>query len=280
MTGHTALRAALAAALEDPRVRLLGEAVELSPATRGLAASHPDQVHSLPAADATLVGVALGMAMNGDKVVVELAGPDSLPAALLQLKQAESSAECPLTVVLRVPVSPLQYSDAGVVMQAGSAEFHIAAVGQAGDAAALLLGALQQTVPTVIFEPLEVLAGPTSVVEPVAFQSPRVLAEGHHATVLAWGVGVEPALRAAKTLANEGIAVDVIDLRTLGLYDHTVVTERVQQTGRPIIATVPGYQQVLAHVVTGAFLRLESPPEVTAADPDAIADVVRASVHF
>ncbi len=280
MTGHTALRAALAAALEDPRVRLLGEAVELSPATRGLAAAHPEQVRSLPAADATLVGVALGMAMNGDKVVVELAGPDALPAVLLQLKQAEPSADSPLTVVLRVPVSPLQYSDAGVVMQAGSAEFHIAAVGQAGDAAALLHGALQQPVPTVLFEPLEVLAGPTAAVQEVDFQSPRLLVEGDHATVLAWGVGVEPALRAAQALAKEGIAIDVIDLRTLGLYDHAVVTDRVRHTGRPVIATVPGYQQVLAHVVTGAFLRLESPPEVTAADPGAIADVVRTSVQF
>jgi pyruvate/2-oxoglutarate/acetoin dehydrogenase E1 component len=266
--------------LEDPRVRLLGEAVELSPATRGLAASHPEQVRSLPAADATLVGVALGMAMNGDKVVVELAGPDSLPAALQQLKQAEPSPDSPLTVVLRIPVSPLQFSDAGVVMQAGSTEFHIAAVGQAGDAAGLLQGALQQTVPTVLFEPLEVLSGPVSAVEDVAFQAPRLLAQGDHATVLAWGVGVEPAVRAAAVLAAEGIAVDVIDLRTLGLYDHAVVSDRVQHTGRPIIATVPGYQQVLAHVVTSAFLRLESPPEVTAADPGAIVDVVRSSVHF
>lgn len=275
-----ALRAALEAALQDPRVRLLGEAVELSPATRGLRAAHPEQVLSLPAADASLVGIALGMAMNGDKVVVELPGPEALPAALLQLKQVEPSRESPLTVVLRVPVAPIAHSDAGVVMQAGQADFHIAAVGQAGDAASLLQGALQQGVPTILFEPLAVLGQPAHAVSEVPFQAPRVLAQGDHASVLAWGAGVEPALQAAQQLAEEGITVDVIDLRTLGLYDHDVVAQRVRHTGRPVVASVPGYQQVLAHVVEGAFLRLESPPGVAPADAASIADAVRSSVQF
>ena len=89
MTGLQALRDALRAALTDaPRVRVVGEAVELSPVTAGLAADFPGRVHALPASDAGLIGVALGMAMNGDTVVVELAGPEGLPAALAALDAA------------------------------------------------------------------------------------------------------------------------------------------------------------------------------------------------
>ena len=71
MNGAEQIRAVLSRALADSSdVQVLGEAVSLSPATTGLMAEYPDQVHLLPAADATLIGVAVGMAIGGKRPVV------------------------------------------------------------------------------------------------------------------------------------------------------------------------------------------------------------------
>ena len=78
MNGVNALRNAVRESLKNPSTRLLGEAVELSPITRGLSAEFSGQVHALPASDAGLIGLAIGMALGGAKPIVELSGPDAL----------------------------------------------------------------------------------------------------------------------------------------------------------------------------------------------------------
>lgn len=280
MTGTHALRGALSAALAaSPRTRILGEAVELSPVTTGLAAQHPGQVVQLPAADHALVGVAMGMAMNGDAVVVELAGPDSIPAALAALDGATPSREAPLTVVLRVPLPPGHRLDQRALPPHG-ALVHVVAVGQPSDAAALLKGALASHTPTLLLEPLDVLAAPAADTASVDFLDARLLREGDHATVLAWGPGVPAALTAADALAQEGVSVDVVDLRHLTGGACGLLAERVQHTGRAIVASPMGLSSVLEPLVGGAFLRLESPP--THAPPVAgdIADRVRDALRY
>jgi pyruvate/2-oxoglutarate/acetoin dehydrogenase E1 component len=82
-----AIHGLLSDALKSGDVHLLGEALELSPATRGLLAVAPKQVHLLPAADATLIGLAVGLAMSGSRAVIELSGPAALWGILQQLGQ-------------------------------------------------------------------------------------------------------------------------------------------------------------------------------------------------
>ncbi len=278
MNGTKALHAALASALQDPRLRLLGEAVELSPATRGLAAAFPGQVHCLPASDAALVGVAIGMAMNGDKVVVELAGPESLPAALRELAQVQATRESPLTVVLRVPLAPGQADGAAAALAQGGLQ--VCAVGQAGDAATLLAAALQNGGPTVLFEPLDVLAEPAEALAEIAPGAARLLRQGDHATLLAWGAAVGAALDAADRLAQDGVSVDVLDLRCLAPLDRARIAERVRHTGRPVLAAGEASAALLPGLLADAFLRLEAPPALPATSPDALVAAVHAALNF
>lgn len=274
MNGAQATRSVLSSALSGgARVRVLGEAVELSPATRGLLAAHPERVHLLPAADASLVGLAVGMALGGDRPVVELAGPEALPAAFAQLAQeaAPVSGDYRAPVVVRVPVAP--GADAGLGPLLAVPGLQVAVASSPAEAGQLLEAALEASGPVVLVEPAAALAAGPGAQDALPLGAARVLREGEHATLLAVGDGVNAALDAADALAADGISVDVVDLRSLAPLDLDTLGARVQHTGRPVLVGVPA--AALPAVLQAAFLRLESPPELVAADGDVVAAVHR-----
>lgn len=280
MNGVQALRNAVRESLKHSSTHLLGEAVELSPITRGLSAEFPGQVHALPASDAGLIGLATGMALGGATPIVELSGPDALWGAIQQLGQEAaafaSNPEFQATLVVRVPsppgsgdLSPLLASVPGLA---------IAAAGQAGEAADLLRAALGRRGPTVIVEPSDILTQDISEDEPLPLGKARILRAGTQVTALAWGAGVPAALAAAEDLAARGVSLEVLDLRTLNPLDEAAIAESVHRTGRALL--VGGAATVLVATVRAAFLRLEAPPAAVAALPSAIADAAIAALNY
>ncbi len=250
------LRAALEGALRDGAdVCLLGEAPELSRVTAGLAAAWPDRVHALPAADATLAGVALGMALGGWRPVVELAGPDSLLAALPQL--AAEAVGLPGPLVARVPWPAGQ---SATFLAAATGPSVVAAACE-DDAAALLAEALRRPGLTILLEPARLAALPG------AGEGLRALRrrEGDAAAVLAWGEGVAAALEAAGELAEDGVEVEVLDLRALAPLDAEAAGEAVARSGRAVVVQPP--PGLVEAVVDRAFWRLEAP--IAPAEPEA-----------
>ncbi len=279
MTGQGALANALAAALQqDQRVHVLGEALELSPVTAGLRARAPERVHLLPASDAALVGVAVGMAMGGARPVVELAGPDALWGVLQQLGQeaATLSGEFSAPVIVRVPMVPGAGDPTGLLTAIKG--LTLAAAGVAADGAGLLQAALQASGPVVLLEFADVLAAPLEPAESLPLGRARVARAGAHATALCWGAGVGAALAAADLLAGDGIALEVIDLRTLAPLDTATLGDSVGRTGRAIL--VGGGAAALLDAVRAAFLRLEAPPVEVPADAAAIAAAARAALEY
>jgi len=279
MTGDRALSAALSAALrDDPSVRVLGEALELSVATAGLRAQAPERVHRMPASDAGLVGVAVGMAWAGARPVVELAGPEALWGAAQQLGQeaAASRGEFTAPVVVRVPMVPGAPDPSALLL--GIQGLTVAAAGQPGEAAALLRAALRAQGPVVLLEPVEVLADSVQDLPELPLGRARVLREGAQVTTLAWGAGVRAALAAAEALAAEGLALEVVDLRTLAPLDLETVGGSVRKTGRVLLVGASG--AALVGAVRAAFLRLEAPPAEVAADATAIAEAARAALAY
>lgn len=279
MTGAERIRSVLSESLaQSDTVHVLGEAVALSPATTGLMAEHPDQVHLLPAADATLIGVAVGMAIGGKRPVVELAHPAALWGALQQLGQeaAAIDGEFSAPVVVRVPVGdgetphpPLTGIDGLTVASPSTPE----------DAGALLLAALKADGPVVLLEPRSVLAAPAGNNEGVAvLGQASIVRAGTHVTALAWGDGVHEATKAATILAGEDIDLEVIDLRTLAPLDVDTIGESTRRTGRVVV--VGAETTALTSAVQAAFLRLESPPAQAKATAADIAAKARAAVHY
>ena len=282
MNGAWSLHEALSQAFEtDARVHLLGEALELSPVTQGLMAIAPERAHLLPAADATLVGLAIGMALGGARPVVELADAAALWAALPQLGgeigALAAATEFPLSLVLRLPLAP-RAPDLDL-LDLLPPRIAIAAIGRAGEAGPTLRAALAHGGPVVLIEPLEVLAGTEQVTEEaLPLGRARLLREGSQATVLAFGAGVPAALDAADILAHTGIEVEVIDLRTIRPLDEALIGARCRLTGRILTAGAP--PSVMAAAARLAFLRLEAPPVAVGADAAAIAAAVRASLSY
>jgi|AMFO01.1.fsa_nt_gi Pyruvate/2-oxoglutarate dehydrogenase complex, dehydrogenase (E1) component, eukaryotic type, beta subunit len=289
MNGSQALRQTLQQALDGSisglsgPVHLLGEALELSPATSGLLDTHPDQLHLLPAADASLLGLAVGLAMSGKVVVVELADPSALVAALPQLVEASTLSQpgWPLHVVVRVPCgpddSPLQPAVLGQLLPG----LAVVSPSTPADLAALLHAALLHDGPVLILEPRIVLAArdPDAETVDLPLGRARVLRQGTDATLLAAGADVAVALRAADELQATGIDIDVVDLRSLAPLDLDTIGQRVRQTGRVIVV---GDDHALTIAVQQAFVHLESPPARVSSPVDsaAITATVRASLHY
>lgn len=279
MTGQLALGQALATALaQDERVRVLGEALELSPTTAGLRAKVADRVHLLPASDAGLVGVAVGMALGGGRPVVELAGPEALWGALQQLGQeaATVGGELSAPVVVRVPMGPGSSDPSALLTSIPG--LTVAAVGVAADGAAMLQAALQSAGPVVILEPASVLQHPVEACEALPLGRARVARVGAHVSALAWGEGVGEALAAAELLAGDGIALEVIDLRTLSPLDTATIGASVAKTGRVLL--VGAARGALISAVRAAFLRLEAPPAEVAPVASTIAAAARAALAY
>ena len=277
MNATQAIHGLLSEALQSGDVHLLGEALELSPATRGLIAVAPQQVHLLPAADATLIGLAVGLAMSGRRPVIELSGPDALWGVLQQLGQEASllAGEFSAPLIIRVPVAPGE--DVPLDAIAALSGVTLACPSSAAQIAGVLSAALSGRKTVVIIEPRELLReGIDAGTEQSGHAA--VVREGTHATVVAIGQGVRSAQAAARVLDREGISVEVIALCSINPLDTEIIAASVHKTGRPVLAGCPA--SVLTATVRAAFLRLESPPTSVEADESAIIGAVRASVSY
>jgi len=281
VNGTRAIHDTLGAALAGGGLHLLGEALELSPATRGLLAAHPDRVHLLPAADASLVGVGVGLALAGGRAVVELADPTALWGALPQLAEAAalSSRETPVRLVVRVPFGPDGAAIAPDRLLRGLPHIAVGIAGRGAECGAMLAEALAFDGPVVLLESRRALCEHEQAAGEQRVGTARLLRSGDHATLLTWGDGLPTALAAAEDLADDGIEVDVIDLRWLSPLDSDVVSTAVARTGRAVV--VGATDDPLVAAVKGAFLRLESPPvRVDPTDAAAVSAAVTAAVTW
>ena len=110
----------------------------------------------------------------------------------------------------------------------------------AADAKGLMTAAIRDDNPVLFFEAMSLSHGlreeaPAGEhVEPIG--PARVLRPGRDVTVVAVGATVPLAQSAARTLAREGLEVEVVDLRSLAPWDPDTVVASVRRTGRLVIA--------------------------------------------
>lgn len=285
---HGLLSRALTQASPSQPVHVLGEALELSPATQGLLALAPARVHLLPAADASLVGLGVGLALSGARPVIELSGPDALWGILQQLGQEAAplraaGGEFSAPLVIRVPFAPNEALPLDLL--AGLSGITVACAADADDLVAMLQAALLSPNPVVLLESRALLGAPVHDSHPSASEAPRplhqarLLREGTDATVLSWGPAAAVAARAAAdALANDGISTEILDLRCLSPLDEDAVGQSVRKTGRPLLVGCP--ERTLFAAVRAAFLRLESPPAAVPDDAPALTEAIRRAVHY
>lgn len=289
-SGAQAVLGALDAWLSsDPAAVLVGEGVGRSAgnagSTQGLLGRHgPGRVIDTPIGDRSALGLALGLALGGRSVCVELTGSRGLLAAAEILADAGRLAATDFAPALTVRVPIGGEAGSRVDLPVGDVLRSLDGVrvvcATAATAGSLLAGVLGRGV-TVVLEPRAELdrRADARAVDPARL---AVLHAGDHATIAAAGEGVWAALLAADALLREGIRVEVVDLVCLSPIDPEL-HRLVARTGRLIVAH-PGdgglARPALAAAFGDAFLHLESPPGDCPPDPSAVAEAVRRSVHF
>jgi 2-oxoisovalerate dehydrogenase E1 component len=280
-----AIRAALEAELaQDDRVFVAGIDVgaggNVFGLTRGLADQFGDRVRDTPISETAIMGLGVGAAMAGMRPVVELMYLDFLGVCLDQLlNQAAKlpfmtggAAEMALTVRTQFGAgrsSGSQHSQSLEALLAHIPGLSVVMPSTPADTYGLLRAAIQDPNPVIFIENrlLYGLKGPQPPPDHVIpIGAAAVVRPGTDTTVVSFSRMVHEALAAAELVGEEGISVEVIDLRTIAPLDMATVLDSVHRTNRLLVAheaVVPfGVgSEIAATVARDGFWDLDAPIE-------------------
>ena len=284
MTYREALRSAMRDALkQDPRVFLMGEDIGLYggafAVTHGLIEEFgPERVRDTPLSESIFVGAGIGAALNGMRPIVEIMTVNFSMLAMDQVLNNAATLRYMSGGQFHVPLVVRMATGGG--RQLGAQHSHslegwyahipgirVLAPATVTDARGMLLAALQQLDPVFIFEhatlyPIEddidEHAGPADIDHAVVRRT------GSDVTLVTYGGSLGKTLDAAAALAEDGIAAEVIDLRTLRPLDITTILESVARTHRAVVVdeawrTGSLAAEVSAQIMEGAFNALDWP---------------------
>lgn len=252
-------------------------------ATRGLSNKFTtDRVFNSPLAEASILGVAVGMAVRGFKPVVEIQFGDYIWPAFMQIKNElatmryRSNGGYSSPAVIRVAVGG--YIHGGLCHSQNIEAFFahipglfVAYPSNAADAKGLLKTACRIDDPVIFCEHKGMYRLPFATSpEPdenyfIPFGKGRILKSGMDATIITYGMGCRDSLNAVKKFEKEsGSTIEVIDLRTIVPWDKELVADSVRKTGRALIVhedTISmGFgAEIAAYITEHLFKSLDAP---------------------
>jgi len=256
MTFGRAITAGLNDALAaDPKVVLMGEDIGklggVFRITDGLQTQFgPQRVMDTPLAESGIMGTAVGLAYRGYRPVVEIQFDGFIYPAFDQIVsqvakmhyRTRGAVKMPLTI--RVPFgggigSPEHHSESPEAYFTHTSGLRVVSVSNPQDAYTMIRQAIACDDPVLYFEPKRRYHTKGEVVQTLEGALPmgtaRVAAAGTDVTLVAYGPLVMTALDAATAAGDEGISVEVIDLRSLAPVDYAAVEASVRRTGRLVI---------------------------------------------
>jgi 2-oxoisovalerate dehydrogenase E1 component len=250
-----AVRTALDAELEsDERVFVAGIDVgaggNVFGLTRGLHATYANRVRDTPISETAILGLGVGAAMAGMRPVVEIMYLDFLGVCFDQLlNQAAKmpfmtggAAEMALTVRTQFGAgksSGSQHSQSLEVLLAHIPGLSVVMPSNPADTYGLLRASIQDPNPVIFIENrlLYGLKGPKPPVDHlVPLGKAKIVRAGTDVTVVSISRMVHEALAAAEQVAEEGISVEVLDLRSVAPLDMEAILTSVRKTSRLLIA--------------------------------------------
>jgi 2-oxoisovalerate dehydrogenase E1 component len=261
--------------IEDPK----GGVFKL---TENLSTKYPKQVFNSPLAEATIIGVAVGLSMYGKRPVFELQFVDFFCPAMNQIMSNVSTTRwrsfgewpTPMTVYAPygayLPGGSLWHSQSNEAYFAHTPGLKVAIPSTPEDAAGLFWTAIHSEDPCFIFVPKHIFRKRVDVnsVEPLAFGKAKVVRSGTDLTIVTYGNTLELAAEAADKLAGEA-SVEIIDIRSLVPLDTATIAASLEKTGRLVVIqedtkTCGFGQHILSEVVSNpeTFGTLFSSPQL------------------
>jgi pyruvate dehydrogenase E1 component beta subunit len=240
----------------------------------------PRRVIDTPITEHGFTGMAVGAAMNGLKPIVEFmtfnfamqAIDQIINSAAKTLYMSGGQMGCP--IVFRGPNGAAsrvgaQHSQCYASWYAHCPGLKVVAPWSAADAKGLLRAAIRDPNP-VIFLENEILYGhtfdcPTSDDFLLPLGKAKIEREGTDVTIVAFSIMVDTALKAAATLAEQGISAEVINLRTIRPLDVETIIESVKKTNR-VVSVEEGWPfagigaEIAMTVTEHCFDWLDAPP--------------------
>jgi pyruvate dehydrogenase E1 component beta subunit len=259
------------------------------------------RVIDTPITEHGFAGLGIGAALAGLKPIVEFMTFNFAMQAMDHLINSAaktrymSGGQVAVSIVFRGPNGPAsrvgaQHSQDFTAWYSHIPGLKVVAPYTAADAKGLLKAAIRDPNPIMFLEN-EILYGQSFPVPKlddhvVPIGKAKVARAGGDVTLVAWSMGMTYALKAAEMLAKDGIAAEVIDLRTLKPMDIETIIASVKKTGR-LVTVEEGWRQsgvgaeIAAQVMEQAFDWLDAPVmRVTGKDvpmPYAVAEVVEAA---
>ena len=269
----------------DDRVFLVGEDVGprggVFRATQGLYEKYgPERIVDSPLAELSIVGIGIGAALYGMRPICEIQFADFIHPAFNQIVNEaarmcyRSGGEWTVPMVIRAPYGGgigggLYHSQSVEALFAHVPGLKVVIPSNPYDAKGLLKSAVRDPNPVMYFEPKKgyrLIRGEVPEGEEilVPIGPARVSRVGSDLTVFAYGMMHHYCLEAAERVAQEGIDVEVVDLRTLKPVDKQTVLASVIKTGRALIVyednLTGGYgAEIAAILAEEAFTNLDAP---------------------
>ena len=288
MTMGKALNQALRQAMtDDDKVVLMGEVIGPLGGVFRITDALQDEfgerrVIDTPLAESGIVGTAVGLAMRGYRPVVEIQFDGFVYPAFDQIVcqvaklHYRTLGRVKMPITIRIPWAggvgaAEHHSESPEAYFVHTAGLRVIAVSNPQDAYTMLQQAIACDDPVIFLEPKRLYHAKGEVdldahhTDAAPMGLARVAREGSDVTVVTYGAQVKTALDAAEAASDEGVSIEVIDLRSLSPIDYPTIDASVRKTGRVVVTHEASREagvaaEVIASITERCFDWLETAP--------------------